>query len=272
MVRQIVPRAARNLLRSPTTSISWVLQELLFLAGQRASCPIAEGWTVRCHPASLTAFRTHLSDSDFQSELASFRRHCFPEMTLLDVGAHFGIFTIAALRFGPAYRVVAVEPSAVASRILSCNVALAGGRQQVEVVRAAVGASSANLRMLTTGPQSTHYMVFTNEPRPDTVEVPQTTIDSLAERMNRPFTHIKIDVEGFEEDVIRGGAAVLKEAAPVVYLELHGSMMRECGRNPAAPLRLLADLGYDQFLAGERPMSVNEAASRELIRLVCLRS
>ena len=81
---------------------------------------------------------------------------------------------------------------------------------------------------------------------------------------------VKIDVEGFEGEAIAGGREVLSAHMPVVFLELHGAYLRRRGRDPAAVLGQLNDLGYRRFLSGERPMAPAEAAGHELIRLVCL--
>lgn len=62
-----------------------------------------------------------------------------------------------------------------------------------------------------------------------------TTIDTTE------LCFMKIDVEGFETQVIRGGLATLKQRQPLVVLEQHASEFVD-GSSPA--LNLLASLGY----------------------------
>ncbi len=270
LARRLVPRSIRNVARSPRSTFAWASHELEYRFGIRRHCTIADGWTVRCHPAAAHAFRSHLEDHEFQRELAGFRAHSRPAMRLIDVGAHYGVFTLAALHYGPEARVVAVDPSPVAIRVMRANVALSGSADRVEIVEAAVGARMGTLPMLSTGPGSTHYMIFADSTRPDTSPIALTTLDALSARFPDGPTHVKADVEGFEEEVIRGGAAVLARLRPVVHLELHGAMIRERGGDPRAPLNLLADLGYRRLESSGSTVTAAWAATQDLVRLVCL--
>jgi len=59
---------------------------------------------------------------------------------------------------------------------------------------------------------------------------------------------LKIDVEGFEESVLRGGRRLLQGAtAPLLFLELHNDMIRAGGRRPEAVLDLVDEFGYRTF-------------------------
>lgn len=270
VVRRVIPRAIRNIARSPGRALASLFHEAAFQAGISRRCVIADDWAVQCHPAAAFVFRTHRSDRAFQRELAAFRAHSHPAMRLIDAGAHYGIFTLAALRHSAGSRVVAVDASPVAMRVLKANLALGGVEDRVEVVEAALGAEKGTLSMLSTGPASTHYMVFADPARPDARSIRMTTLDVLSDRFAEGPTHVKIDVEGFEEHVIRGGADTLGRFHPVVFLELHGAMIREHGGNPIAVLTLLGACGYRRFETEGQAVSVEWAAEQDLVRLVCL--
>src|SRR5207244_11021995 len=94
-------------------------------------------------------------------------------MVLLVVGAHFGVFTLAALRYGgEAARVVAIEPSAEARRVLEANVRLAGAADRVVILEAAAGDRDGEVAMLTTGPIAAHYMIGVDQERPELTRIP----------------------------------------------------------------------------------------------------
>jgi hypothetical protein len=124
--------------------------------------------------------------------------------------------------------------------------------------------------MVAAGAGSVGYFFGTDEDRPDAEDVPSVTLDSLVRATGLTPTHVKIDVEGFEGEAIAGGREALSAHRPAVFLELHGAYLRRRGKDPAAVLGQLIDLGYRRFLSGERPMAPAEAAGHELIRLVCL--
>src|SRR6185312_4179668 len=69
-------------------------------------------WRLRCHPESARTFGLFLRDPDSIAELAEFRQAATPGMRLLDIGAHYGFFSLVALALGgEEARALAVEPS-----------------------------------------------------------------------------------------------------------------------------------------------------------------
>ncbi|MBA3949261.1 MAG: FkbM family methyltransferase, partial [Acidobacteria bacterium] len=101
------------------------------------------------------------------------------------------------------------------------------------------------LPLLTTGAGQAHMMVRGVAGRSDATAVAATTLDAVAERVAP--THVKIDVEGFEGDVLKGAVATLRRDRPVVFLELHCAMLRELGEDPAECLAVLRACGYSRI-------------------------
>ena len=122
--------------------------------------------------------------------------------------------------------------------------------------------------MLTTGPMGAHHMIGVDLERADAAVVQQDTMDRLVARLGIAPTHIKVDVEGFEDDVLLGGQEILQQRRPVLFLELHNQMLRDRGRKPADLLRWLQGLGYTLAWRGE-VVSVQDAIVADLTRLVC---
>jgi FkbM family methyltransferase len=202
----------------------------------------------------------------------SFVALCNEDMVLLDIGAHYGLFTLAALRYGgPRARAIAVEPSAEASRILRINVELSGARERVVTLEVAAGAEDGDLTMLTTGPNGAHYMlgVDSGTIRPDVSRISQLTIPSIIASAEIVPTHVKIDVEGFEGEVISGGERVLRDHRPIIFLELHGQLIRQRNRNPRDVLEHLSALGDHRFERSGERIGPDAAAALEIVRLVC---
>src|SRR5919201_7133393 len=101
-VRTLVPRPVRNAVRRPRATAAWLWHELAYAVGACPRWRVTPDWEVRCHPASLVSFRAQTEMDQCRRELAGFVRRCTPGMTLLDVGAHYGVFTLAALHYGGA--------------------------------------------------------------------------------------------------------------------------------------------------------------------------
>jgi FkbM family methyltransferase len=243
---------------------------VLFTLGRARTWPVTPDWRVRCHPRTFAAFRAQTENPDCRDELAGFVAVCHPGMVLLDVGSHYGVFTLAALRFGgESARVLAVDPSPTCRRLLRANVRLAGGEARVTVAAAAVGAAAGELPMLSTGPGGEDFLVASEEPRPDVTRVPMVTIPALAAGLPAPVTHLKIDIEGFEDRALAGAWDYLRAARPVLVLELHGDILRGRGADPLALLTALAGCGYRRVEHRRGPISADAAAGLPLARLIC---
>lgn len=273
MIRRAVPRGFRNLLRSPADTLRWVHGEVSAAMGGTASIDLPGGIRIRCHPSSMPSFKLFQSDEDSIAELQSFVAHCESGMRIFDLGAHFGFFSLVALATGGCNaRVAAVEPSTVAYHVLTQNLGRQHADGRICCLRAAAGGENGDLSMLTTGPSSAHYMVLSPPHRSDAIRVPEMTLASIASQAGWIPSHIKIDVEGCEYEIIHGGLEELRCWRPVLFLELHCRLLRERGKDPRAVLSLLRSVGYQQFLWRSVPMPPAEAIALDIARLVCLPS
>jgi FkbM family methyltransferase len=140
----------------------------------------------------------------------------------IDVGAHVGAWTmLLASLVGPSGRVIACEPFGPSAARARAMVESAGLGERVRVIETAIGdragtarlyaARDSMLRSLVPGADATDY-----------TEVPLATLDSLGvERADV----IKIDTEGFELAVLRGGRELLARCDPALIIELHAEQL-----------------------------------------------
>lgn len=272
IARRLLPRSLRNWLRNPAKTASQAWRKVRFAAGQVGVVDAYEGWTVRCHPCCVEAFEKFKTDPDQRAELAAFAQHYAPGMQFLDLGAHWGFLSLAALHFGgKSAQSVAVEPSEAAGALLKVNLELNAETRRSTVLNKAVGQAPGSVAMLTTGANGDDYFIVPTENRPDVCMVAQTTIDEICDGDGYKPTHVKIDVEGYEEEVILGGKKFLTQSLPKIFLELHGNFIRARGRQPDEPLRLLEDYGYRHFERDGCPVTRQQLSGIDyIVRLVCL--
>jgi len=272
MARALVPRPIRNWLRSPGDALARVADELLHAVGADPEIKLRPGWQLRCHPAAWRgAYRVHRDDPPQVAELDAFIAACRPGMILFDLGAHYGLFSLATARYGgPEAVAIAVDPSEHALRMTRLMARLNGAEARVRTVRAAVAAVEGTLEMVDVGVQAMGYYVRADAAhggRERTV-VPTVTVDGLVAATGLAPTHVKVDVEGFEEDALRGAYATLRSAHPLVFLELHVALMRAAGKDPGAPVDLLAGAGY-AFTHSDGTLAARGALlTSDLVRIV----
>jgi FkbM family methyltransferase len=271
-IQRATPRTLRNWVRSPAKSIRYVVDRAAFAAGAAPTVSPAEGWSIRCHPAAQDYFQVFRDDPSQAEELRAFAAHCSRGMRLLDLGAHYGLFALAALHYGgPHSTVLCVDASPRAAGLLRANLALNSAESRVSVVHCAIGAEDGQLPMLTTGPLGGDYFVVPTEERKDTILVPQRSLPSLMAEMRFRPTHIKMDIEGSEFEVIQSGVGLLAGSKPVLFLELHGNFLRARGKDPAIVMANLRQAGYKTMFLGDQPVDQRDLdRCHYTCRLVCL--
>ncbi|HEX8501834.1 MAG TPA: FkbM family methyltransferase [Pyrinomonadaceae bacterium] len=178
---------------------------------------------------------------------------------------------MAALHYGgDAARAVAVDPSPTAARMLKIQARLNRVEERLTVVRSAVGEHVGWQPMVPTGVNGAGYFVAPGDHSGgEVVKTRSTTLDRLAEDLRLTPTHLKIDVEGYEQAVLSGGRRLLaRHAAPLLFLELHNEMIRERGGDPSETLSLLKAFGYVSFSPYGTRLSDGDILSRPLLRIV----
>jgi FkbM family methyltransferase len=154
----------------------------------------------------------------------------------IDVGANVGTYTIWAAECGA--EVMALEPAADTFGLLLENIELNGYR--VTAIQAAAGDRCGAVRF-TTGRDTVNRM------DPDgPVETRLVTIDSVIG--GRHVAGMKVDVEGFEIDVLRGCTRALSERRiGLIQLEWNATSQLALGTDRCPVADLLAQYNYQLF-------------------------
>src|ERR1700682_2177624 len=116
------------------------------------------------------------------------------------------------------------------------QIALNDLTDKIRPVQAAASDLPGVLRVLNSGVFSDGYMKVVRErPIRELTEVPAVSIDKIAAEYGVP-THIKIDVEGHDAAVLRGGRETLARFSPKLFLELHSHIIMKAGLDARAAL------------------------------------
>jgi FkbM family methyltransferase len=146
-----------------------------------------------------------------------------PEDLFVDVGANVGAYTLLAGAAGA--RCVAFEPAPATFEALLDNVRLNGLQMRVRAEMCCIG-RAAGRTAFTTGYDAMNHVLSERDPaHTDTIDVDVRPLDDALNKES-PIA-LKIDVEGFETEVLGGATASLRaENLAAVMLELNGSGAR----------------------------------------------
>ena len=185
-----------------------------------------------------------------------------------DIGAHVGDRVASFRRLGA--RAVAIEPQPALARTLRIFFAL---DRRVTIEQLAVGAKEGeielrlNLRNPTVATASDDFIRaadgapgWEGQQWTKTVRVPMTTLDALIARHGEP-RFVKIDVEGFEDEVLAGLSRPL-HALSLEFTTIQRSValqaIERLGR--LGPYAFNAALGESQKLVHEVPLDARAIA------------
>ena len=131
-------------------------------------------------------------------------------MTVIDVGAHVGWYTLlAAKAVGPNGRVFAFEPEPMNYQFLARNVAV-NRCLNVETVRKAVSDHCGQSTLVLSASNPGGHYLETGRHQPGSIVVHTTTLDVFFEPYPNPIHLLKLDAEGAELLVWRGMRQLLR--------------------------------------------------------------
>jgi len=159
-----------------------------------------------------------------------------------DVGANIGVYALwAAGRVGPSGQVHAFEPVPATMAVLTAMVRR-NRLSQVRLESCAVGATTGEIGMRVYRDASGLAHPVADAGPADHL-APLTTLDAYRE-LHRAPDLIKIDVEGFEIDVLHGATNLLATQSPALLLEMLPEHLARQGRSQAELVSWLAEQGY----------------------------
>ena len=170
------------------------------------------------------------------------RQRVFSDLqgAFVDVGANVGFWSVPAASRVP---VVAFEPNPWAAEHLVANAALNG--LEIDVRRQAVSSAPGELDLYASDLEQNASQATLHRDAihgsAEQIRVPVVTLDEAVDEVDT----LKIDVEGHEEEVLRGAETLLGSRTPrVVVIELLGWRLAHAGSTPERVVLLLESYGY----------------------------
>lgn len=159
-----------------------------------------------------------------------------PGDVVWDVGANVGIYTQLFCEIvGSNGAVVAFEPSPESSQQIRAKLSDCGW---LRVENVALGDEDREGRLVLREDSVEHHIGSDEHASDESIAVRICRGDSVSQRLGRVPNVVKVDVEGFEEEVLQGMQQMLgSPALRVVLVEVHFLKLERRGQ-PMAPVRI----------------------------------
>lgn len=222
----------------------------------------------------------------YETDLTTFLvKNLRPDSHCIDVGANFGYFTCLMARFCPEGRVIGVEADRHVFELLRDNILINGFHGRAGAWHAAI--SDVKGRMLlyrrtgrsgntSIAPVDASLTDAFGEPPVTPFETEAIRLDDLADELQGRVDFIKVDVEGAEPLVFRGGAVMIsRNPQAVIVMEWSPGQIRHAGFDLSDFLDDLAKMDlrpFDLQDGAEVALSFSELANLEYRAGVVLRT
>jgi len=191
----------------------------------------------------LKIFKVHepLTTKTFIKELIRLKK-LLKKVTVLDVGSNIGYYVILEARIlGGNGMVICIEPVRRNFQALLKNIDI-NGIENAKAINVALSDKRGLAKMIVAGGSNWARLLGDKDySTPQTESVRVTTLDNIFSN-NQKIDLIRMDVEGHEYRVIKGGLNIIKKHLPSFVIEVHPNLL---GKHELQNLlSIFRDLGY----------------------------
>ena len=170
------------------------------------------------------------------------------DLNIIDIGAQTGLYSLYA-KYLPKCKFYSFEPFITTYNILNQNLIL-NDINNVNTYNTAIsdkiGKSNFNICLDHNGLHTlgNNLKRFSNK---NTIEVDTTTIDEIFFKNDIPVNYIKIDTEGYEYYILKGGINTIQKYKPIIQIEWNQINMSQCDVSENDLRELIKYLNYEIF-------------------------
>jgi len=217
----------------------------------------------------LSEFKSNF-ENDWD-EMQSFLEIAKDSQVLFDVGADKGVMAATFAALGAKKQAFAYEPSPSGCTLMGELLALNALSKQVKIIPKVVAEHSGKVSF---SQEESGYVQVVPVDSANELQTESVSLDDECARLGLAPDLVKIDVEGYEGEVLRGAEKLLAEKGPIICLELHLAYLEKRGVKPQEILHMLEQKGYLIFSLDGNRVSPRKAVNsvRQIVRVVCRKS
>jgi FkbM family methyltransferase len=209
-----------------------------------------------CWSSVYSRYEPHMADA--------IKAHVPRDGTFWDVGANIGFISLFASKIaGPGGRVLSFEPSPEVLALLRRNTE---GEKNIKVLPYGIGNADTLKSFAAQGTSSAASFVedvtainrrfHPNQPI-EQVTVTMRKLDTLLDAGLSPVPSlVKIDIEGFELEALKGADRLLSSIGPKLLIEIHPPQLTLCGGSEDQIFQTLREHQYRSAIIDRNPNSL----------------
>lgn len=201
-------------------------------------------------------------------ETQIFKKVVQPGMTVVDIGANIGYYTLQFSTWvGPQGRVWAFEPEPRNHRILS-DVIADNKITNVDIFPVAISNEAGSHKLFVSGEnQGDHRFYDPTGDRPS-IEIPTARLDDFFSGENRRVDVIKMDIQGSEYAALLGMQETIKQNPQIIIVsEFSPKILRDQGVAADKFIQLLDGLKLNCWYIDEKKKSLRALPFSELVEI-----
>jgi FkbM family methyltransferase len=170
------------------------------------------------------------------------------KVNIVDIGANVGLYSLYA-KYLPNSQFYSYEPYKFTYDLLNENIKL-NNITNVNTYNIGLGDKKGktilNVCLYNDGlnTMGTNPLRFNDI---SSIEVEIDTLDNIFYNNNIKVDYIKIDTEGYEYNILKGGEKTIKKYKPIIQLEYNETNMKQCNINSSELNNYIIELGYKNY-------------------------
>ncbi len=229
--------------------------------GAALRCTVDDSWSFLAPLVCRTGLANFTDSSEGCAEFNNIARAAEEGGVLFDIGAHSGLISAMFCAANPRNTVYSFEPSPILAERLFAIRDLNRFGERMNVEKIAIGDADKTMEMVLDPaggfiqPQRFDHTMWA---APEAVHVRMETIPSAASRFNAIPRFIKIDIESYEFEAIKGAIQFLSRHKPTLFLELHLNYLEQRNLSARVVVDLLQQCGYSLYTAAGQQLKARE--------------
>jgi FkbM family methyltransferase len=170
---------------------------------------------------SLLMFKTH---EPLTTQLIS--KILKKGMYCIDIGSNIGYYALLENKIvGNEGRIVSIEPSPTNFKLLKENILLQNS-SNMEAYNFAAGNKKGTVKFMIDTKSNWCKVVDDDEVSDNVIDIESNTLDNFLEKLSiRQIDFLRMDVEGFEANIIEGAQKTIQKFKPILAIEIHKNFM-----------------------------------------------